>query len=144
MYELLFSVNQLRSIDNRWKVILCLRKVLYEHAIDQSCIFFCITDIIIFIKFHSLFGSGTAGDSLIHHNGYPFTTKDQDNDHRSSSNCSVEFTGAWWYGNCYYSNLNGIYHPKHYSGTNSTNWYPWKNSYDSLKRAEMKMRPVNF
>ncbi|KAL9961149.1 hypothetical protein ACROYT_G030042 [Oculina patagonica] len=88
--------------------------------------------------------SGTAGDSLANHNGLPFTTKDQDNDKRSDSNCAVEFIGAWWYNDCYYSNLNGPYHHGKYTGTDSANWHEWKKNYDAAKRAEMKIRPVIF
>ena len=52
----------------------------------------------------------TAGDSLAYHNLIKFTTKDNDNDTGnwgSSDNCAIEFTGEWWYHNCYCSNLNG-------------------------------------
>jgi len=88
--------------------------------------------------------SGTAGDALSYHRGHPFTTKDQDND-SSSRNCAVWFKGAWWYKYCHHSNLNGQYHHgKHSSYADGVNWYYWKGYNYSAKRAEMKIRPVNF
>ncbi|XP_078356714.1 fibrinogen C domain-containing protein 1-like isoform X1 [Oculina patagonica] len=89
--------------------------------------------------------SGTAGDSLSYHRGQPFTTKDQDND-SWGSNCAVSHKGAWWYGpGCHLSNLNGLYHHgKHSSGGDGVNWGAWKGHNYSAKRAEMKIRPVNF
>ena len=79
--------------------------------------------------------SGNAGDSLRvdYHNGMNFTTKDQDNDQRGSTNCAVQYYGAWWYKHCYHSSLNGGYH-------DGIRWHHWKS--EPLKFSEMKFRSV--
>lgn len=88
--------------------------------------------------------SGTAGDSLCAHRGFPLTTKDQDNDNWGR-NCAVRYKGAWWYKSCHGSNLNGVYHcEKHSSYADGVNWRQWKGYHYSAKRAEMKIRPVKF
>ncbi|XP_062597661.1 ficolin-1-like [Saccostrea cucullata] len=51
--------------------------------------------------------NGTAGDGFVH-NGMKFSTHDQDND-LESRNCAQMFKGAWWYKDCFRSNLNGRY-----------------------------------
>ena len=86
---------------------------------------------------------GTAGDSLGYHRGSAFSTKDRDNDSDSGSNCALGAKGAWWYSNCFWCNLNGLYlHGKiSYKGVA---WYHWKNSWYSMKRSEMKIRPKDF
>ncbi|XP_078579161.1 microfibril-associated glycoprotein 4-like [Branchiostoma floridae x Branchiostoma japonicum] len=87
--------------------------------------------------------SGTAGDSLTYHDGKPFSTKDRDNDESSSRNCAQSFKGAWWYGGCLYSNLNGMYHLGPHEGhADGVNWFHWKRHNYSLKRTEMKIRPA--
>ena len=102
-----------------------------SYWISELGIFFCL----------SSFYLGTAGDSLDDHNSYPFTTKDQDND-SYRYNCAVLYKGGWWYNSCHHSNLNGIYHHGPYKGQDGVVWSHWKR--DSAKRAEMKIRPVNY
>ena len=93
--------------------------------------------------------SGNSGDSLAVHRGMPFTTRDQDNDkghdNHGGLNCAIKFKGAWWYKNCHRSNLNGLYlRGSHSSFADGVNWKDWKGHYYSLKRTEMKIRPVDF
>ena len=61
-----------------------------------------------------------------------FTTKDIKNDTGnwgSSGNCAIEFTGAWRYCNCYYSNLNGCYGD---DTTKGIMWFSWRGCLYSL------------
>ena len=79
-------------------------------------------------------GSSGVGDALAFHNGYKFTTKDNDNDN-SGSICAVEYFGAWWYNNCHHSNLNG-----HYGDTElgkDVRWLSYR-----MRFTEMKVRAV--
>nr|XP_058965770.1 microfibril-associated glycoprotein 4-like [Pocillopora verrucosa] len=86
--------------------------------------------------------SGRAGDSLTQHHGYPFSTKDRDHDSHSS-NCAEKYKGGWWHIDCYYSNLNGVYrHGGDSATTFGIRWNSWKGKPQSMKRAEMKIRPV--
>ena len=89
--------------------------------------------------------SGNSGDSLAYHRGLPFTTRDKDNDNRGGHNCAIQFKGAWWYDSCHGSNLNGLYRRGHHSSyADGVNWIHWKGYHYSLKRTEMKIRPVAF
>ncbi|XP_062575730.1 ficolin-1-like [Saccostrea cucullata] len=85
--------------------------------------------------------SGTAGDSLKYHNGYKFTTKDQDND-GYSGNCAVSNKGGWWYRVCAYANLNGQYGRSSVSGSQYLVWYHWK-YWEALKQTLMMVRHRN-
>lgn len=84
--------------------------------------------------------SGTAGDSMLYHNGMMFSTKDQDNDFHGGQFCAQTYTGAWWYKGCHTSHLNGLY------GDNShgkgINWKTWRGYEYSLKESVMKVKPL--
>ena len=99
--------------------------------------------------------SGTAGDGLITdsflssnghiHNRMKFSTRDNDNDRHTSSNCAVYFNGAWWFNACLQSHLNGHYYTNPTGHENWTGiiWYDWKGNSYSLKFTEMKTRRNN-
>ena len=93
----------------------------------------------LFFQFHF---SGNAGDPLSYHRGFPFSTKDRDND-QNPGNCATTYNGAWWYANCHSANLNGLYYRGRHSSSDGVIWSSWKGNY-SAKRAEMKLKPVNF
>ena len=76
---------------------------------------------------------------MTYHNGRKFSTKDQDND-SSQVNCAAEMVirGAWWHGDCRRSNLNGVYRNGADNGT-----MIWGYDINPIKRAEMKIRPMD-
>jgi len=93
--------------------------------------------------FFSCVSLGTAGDSLSAHHDMAFTTRDRDND-IYDGNCATDFKGAWWHKACHRSNLNGLYHKgSHSSRADGVNWLDWRGQYYSVKRAEMKIKPVS-
>ncbi|CAL1279264.1 unnamed protein product [Larinioides sclopetarius] len=96
-------------------------------------------------KLHIKDYSGNAGDSMTErHANQKFSTKDQDND-ASKRDCSQTFKGAWWYGDCYRANLNGLYlRGPHANDAGGLIWYTFRNYNESLDTTEMKIRPANF
>ncbi|KAI8126394.1 Fibrinogen C domain-containing protein 1 [Lucilia cuprina] len=86
--------------------------------------------------------SGNAGDCLSQHNGYKFSTKDRDNDAEENKNCADHWKGAWWYNNCFYSNLNGLYlGGKTPSSKRGISWCKFRKYEYSLKSVKMMIRP---
>ena len=125
MYPCTFPQNQRRS---RFSSILFI--VRYDSVVN------C---------FGVLLSSGTAGDSLGYHRNSAFSTKDHDNDNLSSGSCAAASKGGWWFNRCVIANLNGnYYHGPHSSDHDGVNWRTWKGRNYSAKRAEMKIRPVDF
>ena len=74
-------------------------------------------------------------------NGMKFSTKDKDQD-QSSQNCAVRWTGAWWYKNCHYSNLNGENFGYAKEDATSMCWcgFPQSGRQISLKTIKMALR----
>lgn len=91
-------------------------------------------------------GVGNGGDSMAYHNNRPFSTRDRDND-SGARNCATVYGGAWWYGYCFNSNLNGKYelHTPEDGGTYSegANRLCWRNDgqYSHYTKIQMKVRP---
>ncbi|KAJ8311579.1 hypothetical protein KUTeg_010934 [Tegillarca granosa] len=85
--------------------------------------------------------SGTAGEALMAHSGYKFTTKDKDQD-TYKDNCALVYNGAWWYNKCYSSNLNGWYVRSTKENSSSLNWYYFHKipRHIPLKTSEMKIK----
>ena len=85
--------------------------------------------------------SGTAGDAMYYNSECGFSTYDHDNSFLRSR-CAHIYGSPWWHNRCSYSHLNGNYHFTQFigSGPGSVNWYYWKNSWYSMKKANMKVR----
>ncbi|XP_049891304.1 fibrinogen-like protein 1 isoform X1 [Epinephelus moara] len=92
--------------------------------------------------------SGTVEDSFgWYHNLRGFSTPD-------TGNICAEISHAgWWFHQCFYANLNGVYYKGgHYSlkaqnllGPDGIVWFTWKESdFYSLKAVTMMIRPRNF
>ncbi|XP_053674068.1 ficolin-2-like [Anopheles nili] len=85
--------------------------------------------------------SGTAGDSMDGLKGFMWTTMDSDND-SFNENCATRFSGAWWYGACHQSNLNGLYlrgETKEYAS--GMVWYSFRGYDYALKSTKMMIKP---
>jgi len=89
------------------------------------------------------FRDGGIHNSLRYHSGRPFSTYDRDND-AWAGNCASYFHGAWWYGACHHSNLNGKYykfpgkHPSNYA--DGADWLTFKGHFESNKRVTMSFK----
>ena len=125
------------SISTELRVDMKDKNGVYGYAEYSSFYIGSSTDYTLHISGYS--GPSNVGDSLDYHNGYKFTTKDNDND-GSASNCAVTRFGAWWYYSCHYSNLNGHYGDD--AVKKGINWYTWKGYSYSLPFTEMKVRAV--
>jgi len=89
------------------------------------------------------FRDGGIGNSLSYHSGRPFSTYDRDND-AWANNCASYFHGAWWYGACHHSNLNGRYysypgkHPNNYA--DGPDWLTFRGHFEGAKSVKMMFK----
>lgn len=82
--------------------------------------------------------TGDCNDSLSFQNTQQFSTWDEDNDNHLQTHCAVYSQGAWWYNDCHYSNLNGLYGNNSYG--KGVNWKTcWGYDY-SIKACSMKLK----
>ena len=80
---------------------------------------------------------------MSYHSGKMFSTYDVDHDTYPTS-CAVEFKGAWWYGKCHDSNLNGKYLAGHTTTyADGVVWDKWHGDYYSLKTVTMMITRHN-
>ncbi|XP_053139562.1 angiopoietin-related protein 7-like [Hemicordylus capensis] len=117
----------------------------HKHAFYQL---FSIEDELNYYRLHVEGFSGTVEDSFAwYHDKRSFSTPD------SGNICSAISHGGWWYHQCFFSNLNGVYYQGgRYSlknrkilGPDGVVWYTWKDTdYYSLKKVTMMIRPRTF
>ncbi|CAG2196644.1 unnamed protein product [Mytilus edulis] len=89
-------------------------------------------------------GHWTVSNSLAHHNGNSFSTKDSDNDNHPTNHCATSYLGAWWFNRCVTSDLNGQYFLMTPDAAHrGVYWRLWKGINYSLKGSLMMMRRVS-
>ncbi|KAM9703442.1 angiopoietin-related protein 1 isoform 1-T1 [Menidia menidia] len=119
--------------------------IQHKHALYQS---FSVEDEEHQYRLHVSGFSGTVQDSFSwYHDKQGFSTPD------SGNICAEISHGGWWYNQCFYANLNGVYYRGgHYTpkgrgplGPDGIVWYSWKDSdYYSMRKVSMMIRPRNF
>ncbi|CAG5896905.1 angiopoietin-related protein 4 [Menidia menidia] len=81
--------------------------------------------------------------------GLLFSTRDQDNDQKTDTNCAKHLSGGWWFSNCGRSNLNGRYFqsppPKlRHQRKQGIFWKTWRGRYYPLKSSTMMIAPAEI
>ncbi|XP_042181103.1 angiopoietin-related protein 7 [Oncorhynchus tshawytscha] len=117
----------------------------HKHAFYQS---FSIEDEENHYRLHVSGYSGTVEDSFSwYHDKQDFSTPD------TGDICAEISHAGWWYHQCFYANLNGVYYKggrysskaKTLLGPDGVVWYSWKDSdYYSLRKTSMMIRPRTF
>ncbi|XP_077637906.1 microfibril-associated glycoprotein 4-like [Lonchura striata] len=117
----------------------------HKHAFYQV---FSIEDEENFYRLHVDGFSGTVEDSFAwYHDKRSFSTPD------SGNICAEISHGGWWYHQCFFSNLNGVYYKGgRYSlrsrkllGPDGIVWFSWKDTdFYSLRKVAMMIRPREF
>ena len=88
----------------------------------------------------------TTGDSLGFQSGMQFSTYDQDHDTNNDKSCAELYPSGWWFHACHHTDLNGLYlhnEPHPHALAKGVTWREWRGHAFSMKKSEMKMRPVS-
>ncbi|XP_073682848.1 fibroleukin [Garra rufa] len=117
----------------------------HKHALYQN---FWIENEDNLYRLHVSGFSGTVEDSFgWYHDKQSFSTPD------TGDICAEISHGGWWYHQCFFANLNGVYYKggrysakgKNLLGPDGIVWYSWKDSdYYSLKKVSMMIRPRTY
>merc|ERR1712183_348275 len=90
---------------------------------------------------------GNAGDAFNYksgtrHQGMSFSTYDRDQDINGGGSCAKEWSGAWWFGRCFWAHLNGVYATPEAapSSPSGVQWFTFHGAHRPLKYSEMKIR----
>ncbi|XP_033725308.1 angiopoietin-related protein 7-like [Pecten maximus] len=83
------------------------------------------------------FSGNVSYDAMAYHNGFQFTT--EDNDNSAIGYCALSASGAWWYKSCYDSNLNGPYLPDTRDIYKSMAWYRFYTGRDHVPLMKSRM-----
>ncbi|XP_077367209.1 fibrinogen-like protein 1 [Festucalex cinctus] len=117
----------------------------HKHALYQH---FSVEDEERRYRLHVSGFSGSVRDSFgWYHDQRAFATPD------GGDICAEISHGGWWYGQCFYANLNGVYYRggrytpkvKGHLGPDGIVWHSWRDSdFYSLRKVAMMIRPRAF
>lgn len=69
-----------------------------------------------------------------------FSTYDEDNDAFNGVDCAQRDQAGWWYNQCHYVNINGLYKKGTSDKHNVVSWNGARGGYYSMKFARMMIR----
>ena len=84
--------------------------------------------------------SGSIGNGMFTATEEKFSSWDNDNDKNYHWNCAEFLKGGWWYYECFYSGLNGLFYNESNSNPDHMSWPNWGPFYGGIKFSEMKVR----
>ncbi|XP_033725002.1 angiopoietin-related protein 7-like [Pecten maximus] len=80
---------------------------------------------------------GNISDALRKNNGWPFSTKDKDNDGTKYIDCVKNRRGPWWHETCTHANPNGLYEPSTFK--QSMHWLDFYTNIDNGRMRETRL-----
>ena len=84
--------------------------------------------------------SGSIGNGMFTATEEKFSTWDNDNDKNYHWNCAEFLKGGWWYYECFYSSVNGLFYNKSNPNPDHMSWPNWGQFYGGITFSEMKVK----